>query len=300
MSAAQLAALETPSWLDTGDNAWQLTAASLVALQSVPGLCVLYAGLVKKKWAINSMFMAFYAFAMVLICWVIWAYKVGFGEHMLPFAGIPGPVLTMGETIYQSDLPSAALTQNFPKATMIYFQFVFAAITLVLIAGAYLARMNFTAWMIFVPLWLTFSYCVGAYSLWGGGFLFQMGVLDYSGGYVIHLSSGTAAFVGAWWIGPRLKEDRESFQPNNIVLAMVGAGILWIGWNGYVQASVQHSDLDTDMNAASTVVTRTPLLPKLASPCSRPTFAPPSPCLHGPCGTSSSTRSPQSLAPSMV
>jgi len=178
------------------------------------------------------MFMSFYAFAMVLICWVIWAYKIAFGEYMLPFAGRPGPVLTMSSIIGQSTLPSANVSQNFPQATMIYFQFVFAAITLVLIAGAYLARMNFTAWMIFVPLWLTFSYCVGAYSLWGGGFLFQLGVLDYSGGYVIHLSSGSAGFVGAWWIGPRLKADRENFQPNNIVLMMVGAGILWVGWNG--------------------------------------------------------------------
>ena len=116
---------------------------------------------------------------------------------------------------------------------MAYFQFVFAAITLVLIAGAYLGRMNFKAWMIFVPLWLTFSYCVGAYSIWGGGFLFQRGVIDYSGGYVIHLSSGTAGFTGAYWIGPRLKHDRENFQPNNVIFTMVGAGILWIGWNGF-------------------------------------------------------------------
>ena len=88
--------LEDPSWLNKGDNAWQMTAASLVALQSIPGLMVLYAGLVKKKWAINSMFMAFYGFAMTLVCWVLWAYKVGFGSYMLPFAGRPGPVLTIG------------------------------------------------------------------------------------------------------------------------------------------------------------------------------------------------------------
>lgn len=116
---------------------------------------------------------------------------------------------------------------------MVYFQFVFAAITLVLIAGSYLGRMNFFAWMLFVPLWLTFSYVVGAFSLWGGGFLFQMGVIDYSGGYVIHLSAGTAGFVGAWWIGPRTQEDLEDNQPNNILMMMVGAGILWIGWNGF-------------------------------------------------------------------
>lgn len=118
-------------------------------------------------------------------------------------------------------------------ATVVYFQFVFAAITLILLAGGVLARMNFTAWMIFVPLWLTFSYTIGAYSIWGGGFLFKKGVIDYCGGYVIHVSSGTAGFVAAWWVGPRLKRDRLNFKPNNTLLALVGAGLLWNGWNGF-------------------------------------------------------------------
>ncbi|OCK78409.1 ammonium transporter [Lepidopterella palustris CBS 459.81] len=222
-----------PDWLNKGDNAWQLTAASLVALQSVPGLMILYAGMVQTKWAINSAFMAFYAFAAVLICWVIWAYKAAFGEKMLPFVGRPGPVLIMDEELRQATLPAAAIAANFPLSTMVYFQFVFAAITLVIMAGAFLGRMSFRAWMVFVPLWLTLSYTVGAFSLWGGGFLFQKGVIDYSGGYVIHLSSGTAGFVGAYWIGPRLKTDRENFVPNNTLLMLCGAGILWIGWNGF-------------------------------------------------------------------
>lgn len=93
--------------------------------------------------------------------------------------------------------------------------------------------MNFLAWMIFVPLWLTFSYTIGSFSLWAGGFLFKLGVIDYSGGYVIHLSSGTAGFVGALVIGPRLAVDREDKRPNNILLVLVGAGILWVGWNGF-------------------------------------------------------------------
>jgi ammonium transporter, Amt family len=100
-------------------------------------------------------------------------------------------------------------------------------------AGGFLCRMNFFAWMIFVPLWLTLSYTVGAFSLWGGGFLAKLGVIDYSGGYVIHLSSGTAGFVGAYWIGPRLDKDRLDYRPNNLLLVLVGAGILWIGWNGF-------------------------------------------------------------------
>jgi Amt family ammonium transporter len=223
----------TPDWLDTGDNAWQLTAASLVALQSVPGLVVLYAGIVKKRWAVNSAFMAFYAFAAVLICWVLWAYEASFGQQMLPFVGRPGAVVSMENELKQAYLPTSGVSANFPLSTMVYFQFVFAAITLVIMAGAFLCRMNFLAWMIFVPLWLTLSYTVGAFSLWGGGFLAKLGVIDYSGGYVIHLSSGTAGFVGAYWIGPRMDHDRHTAKPNNLLLVMVGAGILWTGWNGF-------------------------------------------------------------------
>jgi Amt family ammonium transporter len=222
-----------PPWLNNGDNAWQLTAASLVALQSVPGLVILYAGIVKKKWAVNSAFMAFYAFAAVLICWVLWGFKASFGKQMLPFVGVPGQVVAMNEELRQSFLPTANISSAFPLSTMVYFQFVFAAITLVIMAGGFLCRMSFTAWMIFVPLWLTLSYAVGAFSLWGGGFLWKKGVIDYSGGYVIHLSSGTAGFVGAYWIGPRLERDRRDYRPNNLLLVLVGAGILWIGWNGF-------------------------------------------------------------------
>jgi Amt family ammonium transporter len=135
-----------PSWLDTGDNAWQLVAASLVALQSVPGLVILYAGIVKTKWAINSAFMAFYAFAMTLICWVLWAYKIGFGDQMLPFAGYPRPVMVIDDELEQAYLPATGIAPPlFPQATMVYFQFVFAAITLIIMAGAFLGRMNFTA-----------------------------------------------------------------------------------------------------------------------------------------------------------
>ena len=236
--------LTDPSWLDKGDNAWQLTASSLVGLQSVPGLVILYGGIVKRKWAINSAFMAFYAFQAVLITWILWAYKMGFGEQWAPFVGVPGPMVTISNELEQAVLPAANLTLKFPMATMCYFQFVFAAITVIIMAGAFLGRMNFTAWMIFVPLWITFSYTVGAFSLWGGGFLASMGVIDYSGGYVIHLSSGTAGFVGAAWIGPRHPKDREDFVPHNILMVLVGAGhnqindkltigILWIGWNGF-------------------------------------------------------------------
>jgi ammonium transporter, Amt family len=245
----------TPDWLDTGDNAWQLTAGSLVGLQSVPGLVVLYAGIVKRKWAINSAFMAFYAYAAVMICWVLWAYKMGFGKQWTPFVGVPGPLVTIDNELQQAILPASGVTTNFPMSTMAYFQFVFAAITVVIIAGSFLGRMNFIAWMFFVPLWLTFSYTVGAFSLWGGGFLQVMGVIDYSGGYVIHVSSGTAGFVGAWWIGPRLAWDREVFRPNNILVMLVGAGILWVGWNGFNGGDPYAASADAGAAVLNTNVT---------------------------------------------
>jgi len=139
----------------------------------------------------------------------------------------------MNGELTQAILPASGITAAFPMSTMVYFQFVFAAITIVIMSGAFLGRMNFLAWMVFVPLWMTLSYTVGAFSLWGGGFLAKLGVIDYSGGYVIHLSSGSAGFVGAYWIGPRIDADRINFKPNNLGFVLVGAGILWTGWNGF-------------------------------------------------------------------
>ncbi|MCL7027963.1 hypothetical protein MKW94_026419 [Papaver nudicaule] len=189
--------------------------------------------------------MAFYAFSAVLICWVVWAYKMSFGEQLLPFLGKPGPSLDQKFLINQATLPAttqfyhngtvetAGIAPNYPMGSLVLYQFVFAAITLVLLAGSLLGRMNFKAWMVFVPLWLTFSYTIGAFSIWGGGFLFHWGVMDYAGGYVIHLSSGIAGLTAAYWVGPRLKKDRESFPPNNVLMTLTGAGLLWMGWAGF-------------------------------------------------------------------
>ncbi|KAL7587061.1 ammonium transporter 2 member 5 [Lactuca sativa] len=220
----------SPEWMSKGDNAWQMTAATMVGLQSVPGLVILYGSIVKKKWAVNSCFMALFAFAAVLVCWVGWGYQMSFGsEKFLPFLGRPSVA-----SLRASYLVERAFSGKLPNATMIFFQFVFAAITLILIAGALLGRMNFYAWMLFVPVWLTCSYTVGAYSIWcPDGWLAKKGIIDYSGGYVIHLSSGVAGFTAAYWVGPRESKDRERFPPNNILLMLLGAGLLWMGWTGF-------------------------------------------------------------------
>jgi len=252
-----------PPWLDKGDNAWQMVAATLVGMQSMPGLVILYGSIVKKKWAVNSAFMALYAFAAVLICWVIWGYKMAFGERLFFFWGKAGLALSQPylieqaqipatEVIFSNSPPAPVLRPYYPMATMVYFQFVFAAITLILLAGSVLGRMNIKAWMAFVPLWLTFSYTVGAFSLWGGGFLYQWGVMDYSGGYVIHLSSGIAGFTAAFWVGPRLKQDRERFPPNNVLLMLAGAGLLWMGWAGFNGGDPYAANIDSSMAVLNT------------------------------------------------
>src|SRR5271155_2177912 len=231
-----MALVASPQWLDTGDNAWQLAAATFVGLQSIPGLTVLYGGIVKKKWAINSAFMSMYAFASVLVVWVLFDYNMAFGPQWFPFLGRPGLATSAVFTTGQATIPAAASGMPplaFPMATLIFFQFVFAAITVIILAGSVLGRMNFTAWMIFCPVWMTLVYTVGAFSIWGGGWLAAMGVADFSGGYVIHLAAGTSGFVAAWLVGPRLQADRDHFPPNSLLITLVGAGILWLGWDGF-------------------------------------------------------------------
>jgi ammonium transporter, Amt family len=234
--AVELALIAAPKWLDTGNNAWQLAAATFVGLQSIPGLTVLYGGIVKKKWAINSAFMSMYAFASVLVVWVLFDYNMAFGPQWFPFLGKPMLATSATFSLGQAVIPAAASGMpalTFPMATLMFFQFVFAAITVIILAGSLLGRMNFTAWMIFCPVWMTLVYTVGAFSLWGGGWLAGMGVADFSGGYVIHLAAGTSGFVAAAVIGPRLQADRDHFPPNSLLVTLIGAGILWLGWNGF-------------------------------------------------------------------
>ncbi len=243
-----------PTWLGSGDNAWQMTAATLVGLMSIPALAVLYGGLVQKKWAMNTVLMVFVTFCLTLIVWVLWAYKMGFGTPLINVGttGLVGdPRTILGANALQSQasiplvdpaMPGYAVSKTgeilnsgfkLPGASVEYFQFVFAAITPILFIGSVLGRVSFKAWMVFVPLWITFAYAVNAFLLWGGGYWADKGALDFSGGYVIHLAAGVSGFVSAAVIGPRLKRDREKAIPNNLMFVAVGAGILWLGWNGF-------------------------------------------------------------------
>ena len=203
--------LSYPSWLNAGDNAWQMTAATFVGLMSLPGLAVLYGGVMQKRWSVNSMMLTFVAFCVTLIVWCLWAFKMGFGSPIAhsgsgvfgtkgflgTFLGEPGSVLGHVGEEGQADIPSITTGPpfHFPEASLVYFQFVFAAITPILVLGSVLGRVNFKAWIPFVLLWITFVYAVNAFLMWGGGYFAAHGALDYSGGYVIHLSAGISGFV---------------------------------------------------------------------------------------------------------
>jgi Amt family ammonium transporter len=263
-----------PTWLNPGDNAWQMTAATLVGLMSIPGLAVLYGGVMQKRWSVNAMMMTFVGFSVVLILWVLWGFKFAFGEPMHIFGashgflaniwGKPGAVLGHVEEQGQAAIPLVTTGPpfHFPTATLVYFQFVFAGITPLLMLGSVLGRFNFKAWIPFVLLWSSLVYTINAFSIWGGGWWAQHGALDYSGGYVIHLAAGVSGFVAAGVIGPRLQRDREIDAPNNLLMVATGAGLLWLGWNGfnggdpyYAGASASAAVLNTNLSTAAALLT---------------------------------------------
>jgi Amt family ammonium transporter len=238
-----------PQWLSPGDNAWQMTAATFVGLMSLPGLAVLYGGVMQKRWSVNSMMLTFVCFCLVLVAWCLWAFKMGFGHPVAhsgsgvfgtkgffgTFLGEPGSVLGHVGEQGQAEIPSIKTGPpfHFPQSSLVYFQFVFAAITPILMLGSVLGRISFKAWIPFVLLWITCVYTVNAFLIWGGGYWAAHGALDYSGGYVIHLAAGISGFVAAAVIGPRLQRDREVDAPNNLLMVAAGAGLLWLGWNGF-------------------------------------------------------------------
>jgi Amt family ammonium transporter len=245
-----------PSWLDTGSNAWMMTAGTFVGLQSIPGLSLYYGGLTRKKFSINTALMCFYGFSIVLVIWVLAGYNFGFGPASLTIGkyGILGtfssvaPGLTEGS---QAVVGPTSVLLNIPTSTVVWFQFVFAAITPLLFVGAIIERTNFKAWIVFVPLWSLLVYSPMAYALFAGGWLNQMGAVDFSGGYVIHLNAGIAALASAIAIGPRALKAR-GIKPNNLYWVFVGCGLVWLGWNGFNGGDPYGSSIDASIAVINT------------------------------------------------
>ena len=245
-----------PNWLDTGSNAWMMTAGTLVGLMSIPGLALYYGGLTRKKFSINTALMCFYGFAAVLVVWVLLGYNFGFGPAGLKIGtyGILGTLSSVAPGITegsQAAVGPGGLLLNIPTSTVVWFQFVFAAITPLLFVGSIIERTNFKAWILFVPIWSLLVYCPLAYALFAGGWLNQMGAVDFSGGYVIHLDAGIAALASAIAIGPRAIKNR-GIKPNNLYFVFIGAGLLWLGWNGFNGGDPYGSSVDASIAVLNT------------------------------------------------
>src|SRR5262249_7513058 len=216
--------------IDTGDTAWRLVASALVLMMNIPGLALFYAGMVRKKNVLATAVQAFAVAALVTVLWFIAGYSLAFtnggalngviGSLSRAFgAGLQGSVHELAKTV--------------PENVFLMYQATFAIITPAIIAGALAARMEFSAVMWFMALWLLFVYLPVAHWVWGGGFLGAAGVLDFAGGLVVHLNAGIAGLVCCLVIGKRRGYGTEYMAPHDLVLTLIGTSLLWVGWFGF-------------------------------------------------------------------
>ncbi|MDI9614076.1 ammonium transporter [Methanothermobacter sp.] len=212
--------------LNSGDTAWMLISTALVMLMTVPGVALFYGGLTKKENVLNTMFLSLIAFAVTSLIWVLYGYQFAFGADIMGLIGSPANLFMNGIGVDKL----AELAPTIPDFLYITFQLTFAAITVALISGAIVERMKFSAWLAFVALWVSLVYVPVAHWVWGGGFLAQLGALDFAGGTVVHINSGVAALALVYLLGKR-KDTR--LLPHNLGYSVIGAALLWFGWFGF-------------------------------------------------------------------
>ena len=225
---------ETIPVLNSGDTAWMMISTALVMLMTPIGLALFYAGMTRSKNVLNTYTMVFGAFTIAFIAWIIAGFSIAFGTidgSMNQFIG--GFAHVMLEGISWKELANVELGQLYPKFIFIAFQGTFAAITVAIVSGAVIERMKFSTWMIFAGVWTIVVYAPIAHMVWGGGYLFNEGALDFAGGTVVHMNGGLAGLVLAVLIGKRAGYSKVAMKPVSIILTAVGAGLLWFGWYGF-------------------------------------------------------------------
>ncbi|MDQ0390611.1 ammonium transporter [Labrys monachus] len=249
---AQTAAAPAAPKIDTGDTAWMLTSTALVLMMTIPGLALFYGGMVRGKNVLATLGQSFACTALITVLWMVIGYSLAFtdgGSHQAYFGGFSYALLRpMGVNV------TSALAPTIPESVYMCFQMTFAIITPALIAGAFADRMKFSAFLWFMGLWLIFVYCPIAHWVWGGGLLGGDGVLDYAGGTVVHLNAGTAALVSCLVIGKRVGYGTENMAPHNLVLSLIGASLLWVGWFGFNAGSAVTSNVNAGMAMAATQI----------------------------------------------
>lgn len=218
---SNLAFAQAKPALNSGDASWMLTSTALVLLMTIPGLALFYGGLVGKKNVVSTISQSFMITCVVTLMWFICGYSLTFGEGNL-FIGDFSKTFLKGVEV-------AGLTMTIPESVFVVYQLTFAIITVALICGSIVERINFGALFVFVILWIILVYAPIGHMVWGGGYLSKMGVLDFAGGTVVHINSGIAGLVAAIVIGKR----KSKVRPHNVALTMIGASMLWVGWFGF-------------------------------------------------------------------
>ncbi len=226
---------DAPPVLSAGDTAWMLTSTALVLLMTVPGLSLFYAGMVRSKNALSVMMQCFVITCLVTVLWVVYLYALAFGDDV---GGIIGNLAKA----FHHGVSFDTLKGTIPESVFSTFQLTFAIITPALIVGAFAERMKFSALIWFMGLWATLVYAPIAHWVWGGGWLGNMGVLDFAGGTVVHINAGIAGLVAALMMGKRRGYPNTPIKPSNLVLTVVGAGMLWVGWFGFNAGSELAAD----------------------------------------------------------
>ena len=228
---------EAASTLDTGDTAWILVSSAVVLLMT-PALALFYAGMARSKNVLGTMMHSFFLMGLISVQWAVIGYTMAFGSDIGSFVGGLDFAFLAGV----GGEPNPDLSETIPHSAFMAFQMMFAIITTALISGGFAERMRFSAFVIFSFLWATLVYAPVCHWVWGGGWIGNMGALDFAGGTVVHINSGVAALACAIVIGPRLGYPKEPMVPHNLTLTVIGAGLLWFGWFGFNAGSALASD----------------------------------------------------------
>ena len=219
---------ETPAVpsLDTGDTAWMMVASALVLMMSIPGLALFYAGMVRKKNVLSVLMQVFATICVLTLVWMIIGYSLAFTNGNAYVGDLSKTFL--------SGVELGSLSGTIPETVFMMFQMTFFMITPALIVGAFVDRMKFSAMLVFMILWSVIVYAPIAHWVWAStGFLFSAGVLDFAGGTVVHINAGIAGLVACIVLGKRIGYGQEPMAPHNLVLTLIGASLLWVGWFGF-------------------------------------------------------------------
>ncbi len=221
--------------LNSGDTAWMIVSTALVMMMTPAGLALFYGGMSRYKNLLNTFAMTFVAYCLASIVWMMWGYSMAFGPSK---AGIVGGL----QNLFLAGIGVDSLSGTIPTYVFALFQMTFAGITVALVLGSAVDRMKFSAWIVFTVLWVTFIYCPIAHWVWGGGWMGEMGALDFAGGTVVHINAGVAGLVLALVLGKRIGYGKEAMFPSSIAFTALGAALLWFGWFGFNAGSQLAAD----------------------------------------------------------